>query len=142
MQKYEKLYIITRQDLRPGLQAAQVAHAAFLFGYEHRPLAQAWIQESNFLIILSVKNEEELAALGKEADQLGLPVTWFTEPDIEDQLTAIAIAPSPQTVELTAKLPLALSEMVPVTDEYNIITRHVRVENDEIIIRLGDEEVE
>ncbi len=112
MNRYEKLYIVTRRDLSPGLQAAQVAHAAFQFAYEHRPLATAWQQESNFLIILSVENEEDLTQLGKQAETLNLPVTWFTEPDIEDQLTAIAIAPSPQTVELTQLLPLALSEMV------------------------------
>jgi peptidyl-tRNA hydrolase len=137
VQKYEKLYIITRQDLSPGLQAAQVAHAAFMFGYEHRPLAQAWIQESNFLIILSVKNEQELKALGDEADKQGLPVTWFTEPDIEDELTAIAIAPSPQTVELTCKLPLALSEMVPFTEEYGIISDHVKLnDSGDLVITL------
>lgn len=116
MNRYEKLYIITRQDLAPGLQAAQVAHAAFQFAYEHRPLATSWQQESNFLIILSVPDEENLRDLGKSAVALGLPVTYFTEPDIGDELTALAIAPSPATVELTAKLPLALSEVTTARD--------------------------
>ena len=111
MQRYEKLYIVTRQDLAPGLQAAQVAHAAFQFAYEHRPLAHSWLQESNFLIILSVESEDELHLLAGAAQDIGLPVTKFTEPDIGDELTAIAIAPSPQTVELTSSLPLALSEV-------------------------------
>lgn len=110
MQRYEKLYIVTRRDLRPGLQAAQVAHAAFTFAYEHRPLAAQWQQESNFLIVLSVADEDELKELGEIAESNNLPVSWFTEPDIGDQLTAIAIAPSPATVAITAHLSLALSE--------------------------------
>lgn len=110
--RYEKLYIITRRDLRPGLQAAQVAHAAFLFAYEHKPLAAQWLKESNFLIILSTENEAELKTLGETAEKANLPVTWFHEPDIGDELTAIAIAPSPVTVELCSDLPLALREYV------------------------------
>lgn len=110
MQRYEKLYIVTRRDLAPGLQAAQVAHAAFLFAYEHHPIHQQWLKESNFLIILSVEDETALRQLGKRAEQANLPVSWFTEPDIDDELTAVAIAPSPDTVELCAELPLALRE--------------------------------
>lgn len=110
MQRYEKLYIVTRRDLPPGLQAAQVAHAAFLFAYEHHPIHQQWLTESNFLIILSVEDEKALAALGRQAEEANLPVSWFREPDIGDELTAVAIAPSPATVELCAELPLALRE--------------------------------
>lgn len=121
MQRYEKLYIVTRRDLPPGLQAAQVAHAAFLFAYEHHPIHRQWLTESNFLIILSVENEEALSDLGERAEALNLPVSWFTEPDIDDQLTAIAIAPSPTTVELCADLPLALREFNE-SDEKAIIT--------------------
>lgn len=116
MQRYEKLYIVTRKDLSPGLQAAQVAHAAFTFAYEHRPLATSWQEESNFLIILSVESEEELWLLGASAELKNLPVTRFTEPDIGNELTAIAIAPSPATVEMCAHLPLALSEVVSKED--------------------------
>lgn len=123
MQRYEKLYIITRRDLPPGLQSAQVAHAAFEFAYEHRPLAHSWQKESNFLIILSTQDELELTELGHSAEELNLPVSWFREPDIEDQLTAIAIAPSPDTVELTAHLPLALSEVVSRADVLDLAKR-------------------
>jgi peptidyl-tRNA hydrolase len=110
LHRYEKLYIVTRRDLSPGLQAAQVAHAAFQFGYEHRPLATQWLQESNFLIILSVEDEVTLKERAAEAESRNLPVTYFYEPDIGNQLTAIAVAPSPVTVELMADLPLALRE--------------------------------
>lgn len=130
MQRYEKLYIVTRRDLPPGLQAAQVGHAAFQFAYEHHPIHQQWLKESNFLIILSVENESALRELGEEAERRHLPVSWFTEPDIDDQLTAIAIAPSPATVELCEDLPLALREFNE-PDEKLIIT----IQNDCDVIR-------
>lgn len=101
---------MTRRDLPPGLQAAQVAHVAFQFAYEHRPLATQWMEDSNFLVILSVENEEALALRALAADGSNLPVTWFREPDIGNALTAIAVAPSPRTVELMADLPLAFRE--------------------------------
>lgn len=123
MNRYEKLYIITRRDLPAGLQSAQVAHAAFQFAYEHRPLAHAWLQESNFLIILSTQDENELTELGHSAEKMNLPVSWFREPDIDNQLTAIAIAPSPDTVELTATLPLALSEVISRDEAMDLVKK-------------------
>lgn len=136
--RYEKLYIITRRDLSPGLQCAQVAHAAFQFAYEHRPLAAQWLQESNFLIILSEENEERLIAFGKWIEQNNIPVTWFTEPDINDQVTAIALAPSPRTVELCKTLPLAMRElMVKPTVTADSLLRYVEIETpDRIVINL------
>lgn len=101
---------MTRRDLRPGLQAAQVAHAAFTFSYEHRALTTQWLEESNWLVILSVADESELERLGDEAHDRYLPVTWFHEPDLDGQLTAIAIAPHPHTEALLSSLPLALKE--------------------------------
>ena len=130
MQRYEKLYIVTRRDLQPGLQAAQVAHAAFLFAYEHRALSQQWLKESNFLIILSMESEGALRALGREAELRNLPVSWFTEPDIDDQLTAIAIAPSPMTVELCSGLPLALREFNETGEEVVITVEHSNGESE------------
>lgn len=136
MQRYEKLYIITRQDLTPGLQAAQVAHAAFQFAYEHRPIAQSWQQESNFLIILSVPDEKALRKMGEIAENENLPVTWFTEPDMEDQLTAIAIAPSPKTVEITSTLPLALSETVSRQDAFDQTWAAIKSSNANLMTEL------
>lgn len=135
MQRYEKLYIVTRRDLAPGLQAAQVAHAAFQFSHDHRPLASQWLQESNYLIILSVEDEKALEKLGNQADELNLPVTRFTEPDIGDELTAISIAPSPQTVELCQELPLALREYVRGDDPFSFAVSRGEDDSIEIVLR-------
>lgn len=141
--RYEKLYIITRRDLSPGLQCAQVAHAAFQFAYEHRPLAAQWLQESNFVVILSEENEERLIAFGKWIEQNNIPVTWFTEPDINDQVTAIALAPSPRTVELCQTLPLAMRELMvkPTINDVYDFERFVEFEApDKITIHLRGKE--
>lgn len=102
---------MTRQDLVPGLQAAQVAHAAFAFAYEHRPIATQWLEESNYLIVLSVPNEAALHELAERADGLRLPVTVFREPDLDNELTAIAVAPCRATESMLSQLPLALREV-------------------------------
>lgn len=143
-QRYEKLYIVTRRDLSPGLQCAQVAHAAFQFAYEHRPLAAQWLKESNFVVILSVEDESRLIDFGRSVEAHNIPVTWFTEPDIDDQITAIALAPSPRTVELCAELPLAMRELMvkPVITE-NSILRYVRMESPtEIVINMRGNDAE
>lgn len=97
--------------MTPGLQAAQVAHAAFAFYDEHRAIARQWFEESNYLIILSVENEAELHTVADRAHDAYLPVTRFREPDLGDELTAIAIAPSPVTEALLSCLPLALRDV-------------------------------
>lgn len=103
--------MVTRQDLSPGLQAAQVAHVAFAFAYEHRPIASQWLEESNYLIVLSVPNESALLSLAEKAGTLNIPVTVFREPDIGNEMTAIAVAPSRTTESMLSQLPLALREV-------------------------------
>lgn len=142
-QRYEKLYIITRRDLAPGLQCAQVAHAAFQFAYEHRPLAAQWLRESNFLIILSCEDELALSEFGRHIESHNIPVTWFTEPDINDEITAIALAPSPRTVELCEKLPLAMRELMvkPTINDFLDFEEFIEVEApDKITIHLRGRE--
>lgn len=107
---HPKLYLVTREDLRPGDQATQSAHAAFTFSYQHGPIFRAWYEDSQVLVLLAVPDEAALAALRDEAKALNLPVVSFHEPDMDDDLTAIAIAPSPKTSKLCAYLPLALRE--------------------------------
>lgn len=53
----EKLYVIVRADLSPGLQIAQAAHAARAFHAEHPALEAAWYAASNTLAVLSVQDE-------------------------------------------------------------------------------------
>jgi len=58
-----------------------------------------------------VENEERLFLCLEKFKYYGLKTTEFREPDIENQLTAIAIEPGELTRKLTKKLPLALKEI-------------------------------
>lgn len=99
-----KLYIVVRADLKPGLQAAQACHALRLFSEEHPEEDRAWYEGSNNLVLLQIPNEEELLRLKEKAN--GTPASLFREPDIADEATALAIAPSGK--KLVSNLPLLL----------------------------------
>ncbi len=102
-----KLHLVTRQDLSPGQQAVQAAHALREFVREHPEVDQEWYQKSNTLAFLAVADEDELARLLSVAKFRCIPVAGFREPDRNDELTAIAIGP--QGKGLCRRLPLALS---------------------------------
>lgn len=104
----DKLYVITRSDLEPGYQAVQSMHALRQFTAEHPEIDRLWFDQSNYLGLLSVANETELYQLMEQAQMQGIEFSIFREPDIGDQITAIAIAPGAKSKKLCSKLPLAL----------------------------------
>ena len=89
----EKLVVITRRDLSPGQQAIQAAHAAIEFQHEHFEIAKNWHINSKYLVFLSVENEEELKHQLEKIQNRYIKHSIFTEPDMGNQLTAIALEP-------------------------------------------------
>lgn len=69
-----------------------------------------WYYSSNFLVIVSVPNEDSLHDLRREAASRGIRYAYVREPDIGNQLTAIALGPGKAAQKLCASLPLALRE--------------------------------
>lgn len=53
----EKLYVVVRADLSPGLQIAQACHACRAFQAEYRDLEESWYTTSNTIAVLSVPSE-------------------------------------------------------------------------------------
>ena len=104
----EKLYIIVRDDLRPGLQVAQACHAQHAFATEHPESTAAW--EGN-LVVLRVPGEQGLAFLCATMASFGYNTSAFFEPDLGDALTAIAVGG--EAAELLKGLPLALNHCAP-----------------------------
>lgn len=100
--------MITRADLDPGYQAVQSLHAGIQFAMEHTEIHKEWFEQSNYLGLLSVANELELTKLIDKAKSQGIALSIFREPDIDDQITAIALAPSIQSKKLCSNLKLAL----------------------------------
>jgi len=103
----EKLYLVTRADLPAGQQAVQAAHALREFVSQHEAIDRHWYETSNHLAILAVPNEEALLRLLERAEDQGLCVSAFKEPDRGDETTAIAL--EPKAKRLCKNLPLALS---------------------------------
>ena len=101
-----KLYVIVRGDLPPGAQVAQACHGLRAFAEGYPEIDRAWYDGSNNLIVLSVPDLAELESLRCRAQEASVPVTAFCEPDFDDELTAIAIAPD--GARLVSSLPLAL----------------------------------
>ena len=107
-----KLVTITRKDLTAGYQLVQSGHAIAEFVQQFPDKFAEWKQQSNYLISLSVDNEEKLQRLFYKLQDNGADVVAFTEPDINDQLTAICYYGTPELRKITQNLDLALQSEV------------------------------
>lgn len=118
----DKFYIAVRADLPPGLQLAQSVHAMAEFWDDHPSFARSWRRRSNFLVVVSVPDEEALMALATEASMgQSLCTTLVCEPDLGDEHTALAIQPGPQAAALCASFPLALRNAVDYDVKGNVM---------------------
>ncbi len=106
--KYEKIYLITRSDLKPGQQAVQAAHALTEFIFEHQQQAKYWKTYSNTIVMLVVDSEEKLEKIIFKCSQRGIRYSSFYEPDLDHMLTAIAIEPGELSSKVCSGIPLAL----------------------------------
>ena len=102
------MYIVGREDLGPGYMSVQAMHAAIQFQHDHTEYASVWYKRSNYLGFLSVANESELIRLIDKAESLNIKLSVFREPDIDNQITAIAIEPGVKSRKLCSSLKLAL----------------------------------
>jgi len=102
-----KLFVVVRSDLEPGLQAAQSGHAIVAFQHSYSSKYEQWHESSNNLVVLSAGSKEELAKIAYDLSCKGVDVALFREPDLQDELTAIAVAP--EGGKYLSTLPLALN---------------------------------
>lgn len=105
-----RLIVITRDDISPGYQLAQALHANSQFALEHPDLFKKW--NNNYIISLSIESEEKLSILANKLTNIGVPISYFTEPDIGNQLTSICFIETDKTIKLTSKLQPSLKEYV------------------------------
>lgn len=103
--KESKLVIITRNDLTPGYQAQQSTHSIADFASEYNEQFREWKKDSNSIICLSVKNEQELDSLYEKLSKL-TSVTKFYEPDLDNQLTSICLYATYDVRKKVSDLPL------------------------------------
>jgi len=102
----DKLVLVTRADLPVGMQAAQVAHALRQFVEEHAQIEREWFAQSNTLVLVKVPNEVALSRLLERAQFFRISASAFREPDLDGELTALALQPCGVTKRLTRDLPL------------------------------------
>lgn len=100
-----KLVVITRKDLTPGQQIAQTNHATAELAVKDFESFKQWNTESNSIITLQTKTEEELENLKRFL--AGKVFAEFREPDLGDALTAISFIADRQLRKKFSSLPLA-----------------------------------
>jgi hypothetical protein len=81
-----KLYVLVRKDLSKSQQAVQSGHA--VAEWLLREPSPQW--GNGTLVYLGVKNERDLHKWMYKLEKKGKSFTKFVEPDIGDQVTAIA----------------------------------------------------
>lgn len=101
---------MTRKDIHPGSQSSQLVHAVVQFGKEHFEIQNEWFNKSNHIVLLSCENEESLKKLILRANIKDIKSSVFTEPDLNNELTAVAFEPCEDTCKLVSNLPLAFKE--------------------------------
>lgn len=89
---------------------AQSCHCCFQFAFDHPHLTGAWIRDSNYICILEIDNEPELVKLWERAVKEDIATSRFIEPDFDNALTAIALAPGIKSKKLCSNLKLALKD--------------------------------
>ena len=108
MLQNEKLYIVVRKDLEPGLQMAQSCHCAFEFAKDYPSETNSWMSNSNYIAVLNCADEHELLRLIEQARLNDIKFSIFREPDIENQVTSVAFEPGIKSKKLCTNLKLAL----------------------------------
>jgi len=82
---------------------------------------QQWHSTSNYLACLSVKDENSLQALSHKLMCEDIKHITFTEPDLGNQITAIAIEPTDMARRICSSFPLALKECTNGLNKHSII---------------------
>lgn len=71
-------------------------------------ITSSWYHQSNYLICVSAPDEVALAELAARAHEEGIAVTIVREPDLCDEITAVALEPGAAARRLCANLPNTL----------------------------------
>ena len=86
----EFLTTIVRDDLTPGYKCAQSVHAMADFSVKHENEFKQWQLGSNYLCCLQA-SEIDINRLIKKLDVLEIKYNIFYEPDIGNEMTALAV---------------------------------------------------
>ena len=90
-----KLFILARRDLPFSQRAVQACHALAVFLLRHGsdPQVREWAERHRALVILGVEDEEALRRWDDELCARGMICERFKEPDMRNEMTALAVHP-------------------------------------------------
>ena len=91
----DKLTTIVRKDLSTGYKIVQTAHAVADFAKEHSEQFNSWKLGSNYLCCLEA-SEFKIWRIVDTLKDKGVKFTIFREPDIGNEMTAIAVESLPK----------------------------------------------
>lgn len=101
----EKVYVVGRADLAPGLRAAQMLHAFHTWVVENPEPEMKWRKESNTIVMLEVPDRKALLDLYHRCLDRSEPGWEFwCEPDLKNEMTAICLGPSHKALAQPLKL--------------------------------------
>lgn len=103
----QKLFIVLRADLTPGLKIPQACHAQDAFYEEFPELYEEWRTNYKNLIVKEVPDEAALRALLLRVHDGRVASAQYYEEDLDHTLTAIAFY-GPTAKRFAGALPLAL----------------------------------
>lgn len=108
--KGDFITIITRKDLTPGYKVVQSAHSLADFAVKYNEEFREWHFNSNYLCCLEA-SESRIEIILSKLDELKIKYSVFLEPDIGNQMTAVAIEAIPTELhkQLFKTLKLTLS---------------------------------
>jgi hypothetical protein len=90
-----RLYVLVRRDITdPAYRAVQAMHAGIDFCIKHRDIAESWHASSNTLCLIEVDDERTLHEWKAKMDACRKTSLLFSEPDLDNQLTSLAIEPA------------------------------------------------
>ena len=88
----------------------QSAHAAIQFQHDYPSIATKWNSESKYLVMLSVQDKDSLLNFLEKIRAKNINVSVFVEPDIGNEITAIALEPTDKARRLCSNIPLMFKE--------------------------------
>lgn len=86
------------------MATAQCVHVMNEFSIKNKLIFDHWYNDSNYICILAVENEAELIDLIEKAKDITFSL--FREPDLDNEITAIALEPGKVSKKLCQKLSL------------------------------------
>ena len=101
------LYLVTHQQLAPGYQIAQIAHAVADFAVYSPVEFLDWHSQSQYIVALETQTKDCLERLLQRAQAKHLKTIPFHEPDLDNQLTSVAFVPNQSNKAFLSNLPLA-----------------------------------